>query len=308
MALLDQHPSKTPVVAATTKAYSLIKSEPWFFLAVCAAAFWLPVILLDLALLPGAISAAEQLGSLSATATQSQPHQLGSAADYLTLLGPMAEFAGRYLLLSAGAAILAAVGYWSLVNKALGQLGLRPPLTAGATVTDALWAFMRYGMVFYTCLGLVIALTGSLFLLPILIAAIMLAAPVLILSRQQTFWQSLVSAATLRYPSPKAGRKVGIVIGWLTVFVSYVFCGQMVSYLSAAATSQDATRLGLSLGVTATDPGALAFAWPILADGMVSALLAVLTGFLAVVSTCYVFICQSGGNEAHKDVGDALSA
>lgn len=308
MAILAQHPSKTPVVAATTKAYSLIKSEPWFFIAACAVAFWLPVILLDLALLPGALGAAEELIALSAKATKSQPHQLGSATDYLTLLGPMAAFASRYLLLSVASALLAAVGYWALVNKALGQLGLRPPLTAGATVTDALWAFMRYGMVFYTCLGLVIALTGSLFLLPILIAAVMLAAPVLILQRQQTFWQSLVSAATLRYPSPEAGRKVGIVIGWLTVFVSFVFCGQLISTLSSAATSQEATRLGLAMGITATDPGALAFAWPILADGVVSALLALLTGFLAVVSTCYVFICQSGGSAAHRDAGDALSA
>lgn len=308
MAILDPHPSKTPVVAATTKAYSLIKSEPWFFFSACALAFWLPVILLDLALVPGAFSTAEQIGALTAKATLAQPQQLGSSLDYLDLFAPMAEFASRYLLLSVVAALIAAVGYWSLINKALGQLGVRPPLTAGATVTDALWTFMRYGMVFYTCLGLVIALTGSLFLLPILIAAVMLAGPVLILERQQTFWQSLVSAATLRYPSPKAGRKVGLIIGWLTLFVSYVFFGQMVSYLSAAATSGDATRLGLSLGLTATDPGLLAIAWPMAADAIVSALLAVLTGFLAVVSTCYVVNCQSGRSESSADTQRALSA
>lgn len=308
MASLEQHPSKTPVVAATTKAFSLLKSDLWFFFAACGFGFWLPVLILDLILVPGAFTAAETLTTLSQEAAAAQPHQLGSSLDYLQLLQPMADFASRYILLSVIAALCAAVGYWSLINHSLGLLGLRAPLTGGATVRDALWTFARYGLVFYTCLGLLIALTGSLFILPILIAAVMLAGPVLIVERRQTFWQSLVSAATLRYPDPKAGRKFGIIIGWLTLFVSYVFLGQMVSYLSSAAGSQEATRLGLAIGITSTSPGITAIAWPLLADGLVSALLALLTGFLALVSTSYVYVCRTGEGLGKLVSSESLSA
>lgn len=293
MADSERHPSKTPVVAATSKAYSLVKSDSWFFIAICALAFWLPVLILDLFLVPAALSAANQLMELSQQATQARPGQLGSALDYLELLAPMASFASRYILLALCAGLAAAIGYWAIVNRSLGQLGLRPPLTGRGTVTDALWTFARYGLVFYTCLGFVIALTGTLFILPMVIAAVMLAAPILILERQGTFWQSLVSAATLRYLNPIAGRKLGIVIGWLTLFVSYIFAGQLVSYLSAAASSSGASQLGISLGITPLEPGQLAILWPLLADGLVSALLAVLTGFLAVVTTCYLYICRT---------------
>lgn len=282
-------PSKTPVLAATTKAYSIIKSDSWFYFVVCGLAFGLPVIILDLVLVPAALATAQLLQTMTASSGQ-----LGPTLDYLTLIEPMAQFAGRYLVLALFAALTAAVGYWALINRSLGLLGLRPPLTPAATCTDALWTFARYGLVFYTSLGLVLAVTGSLFILPMVIAAVMLAAPVLIVERAKTLWQSLVSAATVSYPVPSAGRKLGLIVGWLTIFVSYIFAGQMLSSLSSAASSEGATRFGLFLGLTSPQPGWFAVAGPLLVDAVVSALLALLTGFLAVATTCYLHICRTG--------------